>query len=294
MTNKKKQEPDTRPLDVRLEEWLADSGYPLEMQVAEAFRRAAFNVFQAQYYLDAETGKAREFDVAALRSTGGLQTIEVKVVVECKRSPDKPWVLFTNKVHQTSILPFLRTAGSRAGRDFIRRARRDDIVKRLAHYQNPERIAYGMTQGFTNGEGVAYKATMSAANAALWSIKNHEEAVEPYEAIGLVVFPVIVVDAPLFEYYLDEDTAALNRISRGILNVTHPGGLRMMHLDVLTREACPDYASEISACVDAFGGATKALEGMEQLWEKRNAASRLPRGDSPPAQIVQVPAQNLE
>lgn len=294
MTSKKQQTPHTRPLETRLEEWLAGSGYPLEMQAAQAFRRAGFNVSQGQYYSDAEMGKGREIDVVASNATGGFPGVMVKAVIECKRSPGKPWVLFTNESNPFSLLSFLVSTASRTGHIFINRARATGVLTRLDQFKAPERVAYGMTQGFTeaheNNVDVTYKATMSAVKAAMWTVKEHEAHWEALDAVGLVVFPVIVIDAPLFEYYLDGDVPTLKRINRGILHVTHPDGSGSMHVDIVTQEACATYAAGIAACVEAFTTATEAMEAMDQDWTERLSRDRAPRRVRSPG----ASAQNSE
>ena len=53
-------------IEKKLKKWLNEQGYPLEMQVAESFRKAGFDVSQSDYYLDPETNILREIDVNGL------------------------------------------------------------------------------------------------------------------------------------------------------------------------------------------------------------------------------------
>ena len=52
-------------LSSKVEEWVNKQGYPFEMRVAAAFRKAGFGITQSDYYTDTETGTAREIDVVA-------------------------------------------------------------------------------------------------------------------------------------------------------------------------------------------------------------------------------------
>src|SRR6476469_3471123 len=65
--------------------WLDKQGFPLEMRTASAFRAAGFDVRQSSYYVDAETGKAREIDVIAYDPDPlMLGLTRIVFVLECK------------------------------------------------------------------------------------------------------------------------------------------------------------------------------------------------------------------
>ena len=89
--------PNRESLERRVAKWLDGQGYPLEMLVGQAFRKAGFFVVQSDYYPDPETGKPREIDVCAhiQRDSHGILA-GVVYTIECKLARDKPWVLFTS------------------------------------------------------------------------------------------------------------------------------------------------------------------------------------------------------
>jgi hypothetical protein len=90
---------DSRPMDVRVREWLDTEGYPLELEVARAFRKAGFRAHHAMMYDDANTKSKREIDVVATKQFGqDGRWIRVVVVAECKHAK-KPWVCFTDTEH---------------------------------------------------------------------------------------------------------------------------------------------------------------------------------------------------
>ena len=92
---------DTRE---RVEKWLNKSGFRLEFKVAEAFRKARFDVAQHHFIDDPISSKRRELDVVAdvqrripvappLNVGESEVWVSVTTVVECKRHAE-PWVLF--------------------------------------------------------------------------------------------------------------------------------------------------------------------------------------------------------
>jgi len=87
---------DTRPMDARVREWLDTEGYPLELEVARAFRKAGFRAHHSMMYDDENTNQKREIDVVATKQFGqDGRWIRVVVVAECKNNAKKPWVYFT-------------------------------------------------------------------------------------------------------------------------------------------------------------------------------------------------------
>ncbi len=84
-------------LKVKVADWLKKEGYPLEMKVADIFRRNGFGVDQSSYFIDPETGKMREMDVIATAIDKYTSNINISWVIECKSSKKYPWILFTSK-----------------------------------------------------------------------------------------------------------------------------------------------------------------------------------------------------
>jgi hypothetical protein len=73
-----------------VEQWLKESSFPMEMQVARALDGAGLGVAHASHYTDPNTGLVREIDVRGFAVQGGAQ---VGVTIECKHDT-RPWVAF--------------------------------------------------------------------------------------------------------------------------------------------------------------------------------------------------------
>lgn len=56
---------DDKNLDNKVKDWIQKTGFPFEMEVANAFVNAGFMVAQSVYYRDNELGKYREADIIA-------------------------------------------------------------------------------------------------------------------------------------------------------------------------------------------------------------------------------------
>lgn len=239
-------------LTARVADWLDQQGYPLEMRTAAAFQ-AAFNVTQSLSYVDPESGKERELDLVAWAS--GI----LELAVECKSSPAKPWIVFTtaNKFYAQSVLMHQIVTASL---DEQWRKLWDSLeVQELPIFRQPTRMGYGATQAFTQREDVVYAALKGATKGAAarrdrynaWNKDTHLPT-------DILVFPVVVVDAPLFECSLGDDShMLLEETVRSMLALRNPqGGLSFLHLvhaDALV-SFVDDCAITAAALVEALRG----------------------------------------
>ena len=187
-------------LNKKVLEWVMGQGYPLEMKVATSFRNRGFEVIQSHYYPDPENNDLREIDIVAITPEyTGL--IDVSFVIECKSSKKKPWVLFTSEhtLEGLNIL-FSYCINSDSAREILIEKQMETDVK-LPWMKKNGRIAYGLTQAFTTGSDVTFKASTGVLKAAI-SRKRilGEKGYSPF----VFVFPVIVVDGNIFECFIDK------------------------------------------------------------------------------------------
>lgn len=187
-------------LNKKVLEWVMGQGYPLEMKVATSFRNRGFEVIQSHYYPDPENNELREIDIVAITPEyTGL--IDVSFVIECKSSKKKPWVLFTSEHTLEGLnIFFSYCINSDSAREILIEKQMETDVK-LPWMKKSGRIAYGLTQAFTTGSDITFKASTSVLKAAI-SRKRilGEKGYSPF----VFVFPVIVVDGKIFECFIDK------------------------------------------------------------------------------------------
>lgn len=204
----------------KIREWLENQGYPLEMRVARCFRDAGFHVIQAHLYADPETGTQREIDLVARfpEITGGLK---LTFTVECKKSADKPWLLFSSPttLEGRNVL-FSYSVNSESAREILIDKFMDfgtggQTLLDFPWVRKSGQIGYGITQAFTNGEDATFKASTGALKAAIaQKLETAEDSWSPF----VFSFPVIVVDGPLFQCSLQDDgSVAIDQIENGEL-----------------------------------------------------------------------------
>lgn len=256
---------EQKDLRGRVEEWLEKQGYPLEMHTAAAFKRAGFQVTIADFYEDVEEGKSREIDVTAARFSSLDRDVflQVCIRVECKRS-DKPWVLFASEA-QPERHAIFNVFASEVGRWFLIKAHQKPVFrKRLFQLPllYPKGMCYGLTQAFRESRD-AYKAIMSAAKASIARTIEFDNLPASEDAPRMcgVVFPLVVLDAPLFTCVLDTNgQPKAVQVPEGVLfwkglSTSHSATL----IHVCTKDALSGLIEAANETADVL---IEAFEGM--------------------------------
>lgn len=189
----------------KISNWLEKQGYPLEMFVSQKFKEQNFSVSQSLYYYDYEIEKSREIDILAHESVLAEDSfVSIDFIIECKSSKN-PWLLFTAKksykydpmfesdqfLYNKSAFPIMLELGA------------TDLIKKLSpFYYKFSNIGYGLTQAFSNGNDIAYKAINTLAKYSVFSLKESDE--KRYVDCKIII-PILAIDTPLFEVSLSND-----------------------------------------------------------------------------------------
>jgi hypothetical protein len=180
--------------------WLTETGFPLEMAAASAFRQAGFDVQQSATYVDPQSEKGREIDVLA-SDPDLIGFIDLSVVVECKSST-KPWVVLTSN-NALAAYQRLRTCAVMSERTYTALARGAiDDLKADQYLHSAGKCGYGFRQAFSKDADPGYGAAMNVVSACTGITSVVPAAGWPTLAVSI---PIIVVDCPLFECQLRED-----------------------------------------------------------------------------------------
>jgi hypothetical protein len=196
-------------LESKIKSWLDDQGYPLEMRVACAFRRAGFRVLQSEYYADPTSGVQREIDVVAhVDRRFEKLLVRIEFVVECKSSKSKPWVMFCASDQRLANPARVaqRTASEIGSDALLSLAQRKD-VQDLDLFSVAHPPAYGITQAFTSGADVAYAALTTVAAAAAAAAIEADQYSKLASPFAKIVFPAIAIEGKLFSCVLQDDAS---------------------------------------------------------------------------------------
>lgn len=242
----------TEDLAKEVEKWLKKSGYPLEMEVAQTLKNAGFSVVQSEYFEDNDTDKWRETDVVAYHenpSNGACKPI-FATVIECKGDPSKPWVLFSAADNYPTSLSVSRRATSNDGSRVLHALSVQEQIKDLTMFTLPARPAYGITCAFLDTDkkasqpDIAYRALQSVCKATNGLIKRLEDI--EHQKLLPFAWPVIVINAPLFESYLNDDgKLEVSELSSGTLVWRNPLVNRHSLIQIVTKKQLDQYANDL-------------------------------------------------
>ena len=241
---------DASDLEVRLHQWLDKEGYPLEFQTASAFKTAGFGVVQG-WYVDGEAGtRKREVDLlATARVPGNL--LGVDVVVECKWSDDKPWVVFSNENAKVPTLPIDLAMGNGVARACLSAAANLGTLSKLDVFAASKRSVFGGRQAFAKGNDLFYDAIMSTvAKARAVGDQFRPAEHENLKSIltrAIVVLPVIVVKGKLFETTYDVDSGKMTTQETRVSRVEWQGSNdwpSCAFVDIVAAAHLADYARQ--------------------------------------------------
>ena len=255
-----------------VKKWFTKHGYPLELQTARHFQTGGFDVAHSSFYKDPETGKLREIDVVASRDLpGGKWWIRVTFVVECKAGQNQSWVLLGSPTAPVDGIGRL-TVGIRSKRagtlgPYLRRR---SPVGTVDLWKRSQRPARGLVRVGNGNEDVAYAAITTLVKAATAQLAFAETLEETGEQVAEFVFPVLVVDAPLYRISLDvAGEVAFEEIPAGTVSWRHPSSNRHLTvIDIVTLADLPAFVREASECaVQILEHATRGVDLLDTVEE---------------------------
>lgn len=235
-----------------MSEWLTKTGYPFEMRVAQAARRASpLWVDQSRNYYDAVTEKVRETDVVVAwgqRQARGKPV--VLLTIECKSKP-APWVVFDD-----GQLPSVDCEGQLA--ESVRRSASDDYgnsrpisirTKALSGNTLLKPSIVGLTAvevtfGRAPERNGAWDAVRAAVSAAHGIVAEFDAQQLQDGTRGIVAFPVVATSGRLFRSYLDGVDIQLEETDRLEVRVRMGASLDETRCFIVTESALPQLFAE--------------------------------------------------
>ena len=230
-----------------VEEWLKTTGYPLEMEVARSLQTSGFSISRSDYFEDSDTEKWRETDVIAYEGkTNGNNQLVFGLIAECKGKPDEPWVMFSEEDNYPKALSIGRRATSKEGKSLLAILAQDKKFADLPIFSVFDRPGYNLTVKKSNNKDldIAYGALDSVLKATTGLVGRVDSVTVPN--VIPFVWPVIVINAPLFESYLDaKGELQVNQIEKGQLIWKKPMVANHTFIDIYTKDKFIAEAEEI-------------------------------------------------
>lgn len=187
------------------------SGFDAELRAASIARKAGFSVRQSIYFNDKDEGKGRELDLQATTVAHNTHTdpkiwCSVELSIEVKKTQE-PFIFFTS-VRETvergegyAMIRFTHNVDNK-----VLPVGRLDSRKPLSR---PVRLARTYVGAKNGGQSQIFSGVISAVKAALHSQETCEEVYNDTSRDIVLFVPMMVVDGPICEVYLDEDSGEL-------------------------------------------------------------------------------------
>ncbi len=258
---------EAEPLQQRVEEWLSGEGYPLEFLCASIFTKHGLWVHQGLHVRDEKAQALREIDVTASKQRSvGEQLLRITHVVECMSSQDEPWVVLTSRNGSISASACVaQTVASELGHALLRSVAGDANLHATDAFLTPSRPGFGGRQAFTKERDFFFSTLQSVVSGAFsvatkYDPKSLDSPTLP--TCAEVVFPVVVVDAALFEAHFDTQTHKMVVEPSKRVRVHWKGCDRWPHyasVDIVTIDGLDEFvrqrAQEMSLILDRMSDA---------------------------------------
>jgi hypothetical protein len=238
-----------------VKEWLVKQGYPLELRVGQVLRRAEWHVEHGHWYTDPQTGKARETDlVADIWATDDgkpRKSVCLQMVIECKSSPGKPWVVFSAPHNRLPLIMHDTSVADGFSRDALWTASRHKVaLPRLL--TGWHKLGHGIVKAHSDGRSgdptSPFAALLSVVSAAEALGKEHAELAllsGSHWYTGYVVVPLLVLDGALYEYRITEDgREELLEVERIAVPVAVHGGPDVINVTIVTFREFSQFVEE--------------------------------------------------
>jgi len=244
MSEKKQQEKIER-----IRKRILKSGYPLEIEIGNVLRKSGWLVANQFPYLDKESSKIRLVDLLASKSSF-LSPLSVLLLLECKKSLKYEWVFHTQE-RGKEFLPFLmvvvevvktikRIRVSQSLRDTLAKGAIPAEFNSLHILEKDVRIGVFNVTPSPKSKDDFYEATMQITSAL--------GGLEQYQKGGhSVVFPTIVFDGEMFEFYQEKNKTEILPINH-LQFVTYSkssSGMSPCLIDVVRKAYFPKFLQKI-------------------------------------------------
>lgn len=228
----------------------------------EMWKRGALNEGDERSQTEVDTTNEDEVPADAVTVPPQFVFFDLFVVVECKSGPksQKPWVVFTSTRNRLPSLTRFQRLGTDGGKAIMDRLAKDPEIARLELFKMTDAVGYSMSVMKPEKAGAPDKNEHDQAFAALSSLAAAARGrVSPIGVPALftmcrIVLPILVVDTPIVECWLDDDGGLqLQERDRMTLVWRNPIG-EDPHtiIEILHERVVPKYVGHVYAAFDAF------------------------------------------
>ncbi|WP_343329762.1 hypothetical protein [Polaribacter staleyi] len=189
-------------LENKVKKWILKNGYPFEMKVANFFKKADFKVSQSVLYRDEDSSKLRELDIISYSNTVINNVwFNFTFVVECKKSTDKPWVVFKNDNLHNPQLERYKPFTTRNAEILLNKTKVLKENKFELLFPNLFEAGFNLVTSLGQTKDLAYSSTTSLLKACKYLTEKFNES---KSRSCNIYIPLIIIEGILYESFLDK------------------------------------------------------------------------------------------
>lgn len=226
-----------------IKKWILKNGYPFEMKVANLFQKIGFKVSQSVLYKDEETNKYREIDIITHISklVNGVY-FNISFIIECKKSIDKPWLVFKNKDLINLKLDRFEPYATRSAEKLLKKTKAHKINNHI--FPNISDAGYNVVIAFKEGKDLAYTSSESLMKASSYLIDKVNNS--NLKQCNMYV-PLIIIEGELYDAFLDvNEEIIFNQVDySSILNTKVLGDEKSNIITIVSSSNLEDYIKRL-------------------------------------------------
>jgi hypothetical protein len=191
------------PIEVRVSAWIQKGGIPLEYEVARVLVEQGFAVAQGRGYPSTVDGVTRFREIDVIGDVSPDAYVRVSLVVECKHTEGKPWLILTNRRILSTGEVLSALVAHTVARDQLKivldRSASDAVPAFLRPRSKPGfSVVVALDSSDRDDRNRARDAMAQAVSAA-------NGVVSASQFGWSIAWPVVVVDGPLLELTIDDE-----------------------------------------------------------------------------------------
>lgn len=248
-------------LEKKIIEEISKTGFPLELRVSELLNSRRYYVANNLYYVDRDEDKGREIDLRALKNYNfnfDNKSLFVRhcLLIECKKSIKKPWVIFTSPETSYDSEYFdVDCLGADFGAnspDLEKSFENLEGIHPFCKFKRRGRSYFEPFKDNQTGETIV-KALMSAAKA---SIGMRDNKFGSGSKSICFFYPIVVFEGRLFEAFLDNNEIKALETDALMVSFFYESANynnERFTIPILTENALELFLNELDAVLNYWG-----------------------------------------
>ncbi len=255
-----------KDLKERILDEINKTGFPLELRISKLLQEGGYYNANNLYYIDRDEDKGREVDMRALKNiefkeNGEEYYVRHCLLIECKKSVGKPWVLFTSP--QTAYDAELFSIDAQGFSSAFTHAGQYDEkmwslygkLEKIHPFNSYPRRGRSYFEPFKSKETgeTIFKAITTSVKA---TIAMRDQKFASGGRNICFYYPIIVLEGKLFEAYYEQDKICVAEVDSSIISFFYESAKYKQNsfaVSVVTEGIFANFVSKLDSVLSLWG-----------------------------------------